>query len=509
MLKLFVVLACFYPAFAQECKICPMGVCNRDTRCPVNENPIIPHKDCGKFYQCSNGFACEMSCPAGLHWSVSESRCEWPHIACCDPSVECRPCCDTTPTTTTVIPTTPTTAITTPTTVVTTPTTVVTTPTMAPTTPSPTPTPSPSTVVTPDDSLCIYDSRCPVNDNPMNPLLLPHESDCTLFYKCDHGKRCPMECRPGEHFSNALQRCEWPNIACCDPRIPCSTTPITTTTVTPTTVTTTGPGSDSCVADSRCPANDNPMNPLLLPHESDCTLFYKCDFGQRCQMQCRPGEHFSNALQRCEWPNIACCDPRIPCSETTVTTTTSTTPGPATGTCTPDSRCPANDNPMNPLMLPHESDCTRFYKCDFGQRCLMECRPGEHFSSSLQRCEWPNYACCDSRIPCQTIPNINDPCYPEVCPIPVCYSDSGCPLTDNPLIPIHLRNPASCSSFYKCLQGKACLVECPSGQHWSQYLQRCEWPNVACCSPTVQCCAQCVADRRRELARLFGIKKYN
>ncbi|XP_053686188.1 mucin-2-like [Sabethes cyaneus] len=671
MLKLFLLLFCVGLTFAQECSVCPVGVCHPNPACPANDNASdpkkLPHADCGKFYKCSLGNACEMSCPAGLHWSVTANRCEWPHIACCDKTIECRPCCDTPATTPTTVITTPTTPITTPTTPITTPTTPITTPT----------TPLP----TPDDPVCIIDARCPANDNPFNPLLLPHESDCTLFYKCDFGRRCPKSCPPGEHFSVALQRCDWPNIACCDPRIPCTTTPPVPA---PTTVATPAPPAVQCIPDARCPANDNPMNPLLLPHETDCGLFYKCDTGERCLKTCPPGEHFSVALQRCDWPNIACCNPAIPCTTTPIapappiptpappaaqcipdarcpandnpmnplllphetdcgqfykcdsgerclktcplgehfsvalqrcdwpniaccnpaipcTSTPGTpsppvvpTPAPPAASCTPDARCPANDNPLNPLLLPHETncgqfykcdsgqrclvacplgehfsaalqrcdwpniaccnpqigcvatanpipttnspvgtscvfdarcpatddpmnprllqhenDCSLFYKCDLGRRCLMQCKTGEHFSSALQRCEWPNYACCDARLPCETAPNMNDPCYPGVCETPICYADSGCPVQDNPLNPIHLRNPASCSSFYKCQRGQACLVECPIGQHWSQALQRCEWPNVACCSPAVECCLQCIEDRRRELGRLFGIKMYN
>ncbi|EAT40559.1 AAEL007711-PA [Aedes aegypti] len=163
---------------------------------------------------------------------------------------------------------------------------------------------------------------------------------------------------------------------------------------------------------------------------------------------------------------------------------------------------------MNPTLLPHENDCTRFYKCSNGQACLMQCRAGEHFSEKLLRCEWPNYACCDKNIPCEPFPDPTDPCWPNPCPVLDCRPDSGCPTIDDPLNPIHIRNPASCLSFYKCLQGQACLISCPVGQHWSNQLQRCEWPHIACCDPNVVCCALCRADRQQELARVFGVKMY-
>ncbi|XP_062562791.1 probable chitinase 10 [Armigeres subalbatus] len=288
-----------------------------------------------------------------------------------------------------------------------------------------------------------------------------------------------------------------------------------------------------CQLDARCAGVQDPMNPLKLPH-TDCGKFYKCSGGFACEMSCPAGLHWSSTLNRCEWPHIACCDENVVCSpcpeqcvtgsttptttSTSTTTTSSITTTPSTTVdpcypcvtqCVDDARCPITENPMVPTLLPHENNCTNFYKCSNGQRCLMSCRTGEHFSVALQRCEWPNFACCDATFPCEPFPNPSDPCWPDGCPVLNCRPDIGCPITDDPMNPIHLANPASCLSFYKCLLGEACLVECPAGQHWSQDLKRCEWPNIACCDSGVVCCAQCSAGRRQELARLFGIKMYN
>lgn len=83
----------------------------------------------------------------------------------------------------------------------------------------------------PDRANCQEGKKeCPV-DNPSSgpPLLLPHEYDCSKFYmvlkekvdfysqcwqfiffKCDWGKRIPLDCPPGQHFDWRNQRCDWP-----------------------------------------------------------------------------------------------------------------------------------------------------------------------------------------------------------------------------------------------------------------------------------------------------------
>ncbi|KAG8229160.1 hypothetical protein J437_LFUL009230 [Ladona fulva] len=60
-------------AVAADCKASPVGTLLR--------NP----SDCGSFCQCAAWGPVKMDCPAGLHFSVSANRCEWPSIAGCIP----------------------------------------------------------------------------------------------------------------------------------------------------------------------------------------------------------------------------------------------------------------------------------------------------------------------------------------------------------------------------------------------------------------------------------------
>ena len=48
----------------------------------------------------------------------------------------------------------------------------------------------------------------------------PHESECNLYYQCDHGHRFPdQECPEGLLFNSELLVCDWPaNVVC--PEVP-------------------------------------------------------------------------------------------------------------------------------------------------------------------------------------------------------------------------------------------------------------------------------------------------
>lgn len=158
------------------------------------------------------------------------------------------------------------------------------------------------------------DPRCP----PLNEGLavhIPHEYDCTKFYKCDWGIPKLFECGYGLHFSVITDRCEYPEDAKCKlsgsstirttvaPPQSTETTLISTETTSIQSTTTLFP------VGSMCPTEDDPFNnPIFLPHEEDCSLFYMCFFGDLILYQCSVlGSHWSVELNRCEDPELANC----------------------------------------------------------------------------------------------------------------------------------------------------------------------------------------------------------
>jgi len=68
----------------------------------------------------------------------------------------------------------------------------------------------------------------------------------------------------------------------------------------------------------------------------------------------------------------------------------------------PDPRCPMTmSDPMNrnPVQLPHESNCERFYKCDHGLAFEYQCPIGQHWNTIRNYCDFPANANCGGNNP--------------------------------------------------------------------------------------------------------------
>ncbi|KAK2707135.1 hypothetical protein QYM36_014976 [Artemia franciscana] len=77
--------------------------------------------------------------------------------------------------------------------------------------------------------------------------------------------------------------------------------------------------------------------------------------------------------------------------ETTQLPTTETDPE---GSGSVESICPEVDGDYA-LHIPHESDCTMFYKCDRGTPELKVCPHNLWFNAALQVCDWPAQSGCE------------------------------------------------------------------------------------------------------------------
>ncbi|KAL1380365.1 hypothetical protein pipiens_013250 [Culex pipiens pipiens] len=66
-----------------------------------------------------------------------------------------------------------------------------------------------------------------------------------------------------------------------------------------------------------------------------------------------------------------------------------------------------------------------------------------------------------------------------------CPLDSRCPAV-NPVTPVLLPNGV-CTRFLKCHNGRACQYDCPPGLHFNREKLVCDWPEQACCDPSVPC----------------------
>ncbi|XP_058458185.1 uncharacterized protein LOC131434918 [Malaya genurostris] len=422
--------------------------CTADFRCPRFDDGdsavLIPHTDCTKFFKCSSGRACEYQCPGVLHFNPRELACDWPDKACCDSNVVCKAqrCipglnCGLNDGNRPHNPNVP----------------PITNdfeeriqtntgnnerclPGINCTLDNENQLPNqnipprsngfegrdqmnignnnqciPGLTCTLHDDMripnqnipsisdefdqrnqigtlenvaisCFTNNRCPINDDLNNPVVLQH-TNCQRFYKCFNGQACELLCPAGQHFNARSGACDHPNIACCDSSVACTgSTSIST----------------NCQYDSRCSLYEDSMNPTHLPH-TNCDLFYKCAHGKACQLSCPQGQHFSRAHGRCEFPNIACCDPTVPChsvlSWETITNPPSSETPPTSGNsagCKPDARCTSIDGPRK-LLLRHES-CSKFYQCFSGYACEFVCPLGLQFDERQQLCQWSQNSSC-------------------------------------------------------------------------------------------------------------------
>jgi Chitin binding Peritrophin-A domain len=227
------------------------------------------------------------------------------------------------------------------------------------------------------------DPRCPLVNDKYKTVHLPHERDCTLFYKCDWGTAILQNCPRGLHFNSKLSVCDYPANANCDNGGSVTrTTTVRSETTTPPRVEV--PGRD-------CPLINDYDETIHLPHENDCTLFYKCDWGTAILQRCPPGLHFNSQLSVCDYPANANCDNGGSVTRTTTVRSETTTPPRVE---VPGRDCPLINDYDETIHLPHENDCTLFYKCDWGTAILQNCPPGLHFNNIKSVCDYPENANC-------------------------------------------------------------------------------------------------------------------
>ncbi|GBO30310.1 Peritrophin-1, partial [Araneus ventricosus] len=126
-------------------------------------------------------------------------------------------------------------------------------------------------------------------------------------------------------------------------------------------------------------------------------------------------------------------------------------------------QCPS-ENPDQPVLLPHEKDCGKFYICDAGVPHLKSCQPGLHFNPALHACDYPDNAGCDSGVNKKGREGF----------------DISCPLNEDGN-PILRRHETDCRKFYTCSNGITLVHVCQLGLHFNAERQACDYPENAGC----------------------------
>ncbi|XP_058124160.1 peritrophin-1-like [Anopheles coustani] len=60
-------------------------------------------------------------------------------------------------------------------------------------------------------------------------------------------------------------------------------------------------------AERTCPERDDIFNPVHIPHETECTKFYKCLNGEKIEMDCPENLHWNIEQDYCDYPDVANC----------------------------------------------------------------------------------------------------------------------------------------------------------------------------------------------------------
>ncbi|XP_063544314.1 putative uncharacterized protein DDB_G0282133 [Cydia strobilella] len=361
----------------------------------------------------------------------------------------------------------------------------------------------------------ILPNGCPADFNVHQ--LLPHESNCAKFYYCVFGEKVERDCAPGTHFNPTLQVCDWPQNAGCanagsgenESNGSAENGNSNSNENNGNSNENNGSSEESGILPNGCPADFDVDQ--LLPHESDCTKFYDCVFGEKVERDCAPGTHFNPTLQVCDWPqNAGCANAGSGENESTGSAenessneengnsgsnenhgNSNESNGSSEESGILPNGCPADFNVHQ--LLPHESDCAKFYYCVFGEKVERDCAPGTHFNPTLQVCDWPQNAGCANAGSGENESNgsaengnsnsnenngnsnENNGSSEESGILP-----NGCPADFD--VDQLLPHESDCTKFYDCVFGEKVERDCAPGTHFNPTLQVCDWPENAACA---------------------------
>ncbi|KAJ8968420.1 hypothetical protein NQ314_002311 [Rhamnusium bicolor] len=480
------------------------------SHCPAVDGILpkyLPHKDCSKFWECSNGIPHQFGCPDGLHFNSDLNVCDWPEQAGCsgkdvgdnnesDKNEKCKQ----------------------------------------------------------------FEHYCPAIERD-RPVYIPLPN-CSQFCQCSNGKPYLHDCPDGLHFNSVLNVCNWPEDAHCSEGnvTEGSSESSTESNNSGTESNNSGEESDgnsgedddegydednngnnnvneTCrEAGIDCPAVDR-YHIVYFP-QLNCSQFCQCSNGKAYLRDCPDGLHFNLVLNVCDWPEEAGCSNSNITEGTSESSTDSNNnseggdgnigEGGGEGNnegnvededdnenavvnqicLEADIGCPAIDGD-HPAYIPL-LNCSQFCQCSNGKAYLRDCPDGLHFNPVLNVCDWPEEAgCSNSNITEGTSEsstdsnnnseggdgnigegggegnnegNVEDEDDNENAVVnQICLeADIGCPAIDGDhptYIPL-----LNCSQFCQCSNGKAYLRDCPDGLHFNPVLNVCDWPEEARCS---------------------------
>jgi len=207
------------------------------------------------------------------------------------------------------------------------------------------------------------------------PGIHPHETECNLYYQCDHGTRFPdQECPEGLLFNPDLLVCDWAQNVDCD-------------------------NDDEATSEADPECEDG-----LYMVEGECGMFYQCENGVKYEDQaCPDGLMFNEELSYCDWPENVDCgnddneeDEQTPpgfhkCFRQCMKGDKYTSYGCFKGlqcakSCMsgdevePEPECSGRETKA------HERNCQKYYQCVDGEFVEDKCSKGKRYDADKGKC---------------------------------------------------------------------------------------------------------------------------
>lgn len=203
----------------------------------------------------------------------------------------------------------------------------------------------------------------PTCTNNTTDVYFPHESHSGLYYECRYGDLIRRECKDNLIFDVSQQTCVLPLetnllLKLTNAQLIDESTSSTMNNV------------------NLCDMNDSNGNCQRYSHESDCTKYYICINGNAVLRMCPSRLNFNSKLKECDLPSNANCNGDNNNLNNTM-----------------PNKCPL-DNSGWAINLPHETNCSLFYKCNWGEKIKLSCKSGLYFNPTLQVCDYPCAAGC-------------------------------------------------------------------------------------------------------------------
>lgn len=145
----------------------------------------------------------------------------------------------------------------------------------------------------------------------------------------------------------------------------------------------------SRIVSAECPTVDDIRNPVFLPDPTDCNRYFLCFNGAKISRSCSEGLYWDVINNRCDFSSNVTCY------------VSTTTQHPVTTTerifiCSDLQRCPISGFGI----LPHMTNCLRYFICDRGIKFLRTCPYGKIFDVRTLQCDIPADSLCARYVHC-------------------------------------------------------------------------------------------------------------